>query len=169
MSTGPKAPYNGTLTIDVTALKNDLVDLPAGGTQGLKYEKHGFDEVIVELEKAKTGALANAGIALDIVTRIEDRTAKLAEVRKKKAEAEKLAEVLRETEAELEHAREGDIALVAKGAQTAAQHVDPNLAAHFEKTSKYYSQIGDKAAATRRKNAQAKEATGPVNTQDALS
>ncbi|MDI1451398.1 hypothetical protein [Polyangium sp. 6x1] len=157
MSIGPKAAYNGTLTIDVSALKNDLVDLPPGGTQNLKHEKPGFDDVLVELQKAKTGALSNAGIALDIVTRIEDRTAKLAEIRQKKAEAEKLAEVLRETEAELEHAREGDVALVAKGVQTAVQHVDAGVAAHFEKTSKYYSQIADKAVATRRKNAEAKE------------
>jgi hypothetical protein len=162
MSIGPKAAYNGSLTIDVSALKEDLVDLPPGGTQGLKHEKPGFDAVIVELQNAKTGALSKAGIALDIVTRIEARTVKLNEIRKKKAEAEKLAEVLRETEAELENAREGDVALVAKGVQTAAQHVDPNLAAHFETTSKYYSQIAEKAAATRRKNAEAKEATGPV-------
>ncbi len=163
MSIGPKAVYNGPLTIDVSALKEDLVDLAPGGLVGLKHEKPGFDDVFDELQKAKTGALSNAGIASEIVTRIETRTVTLKEVRKKKAEAEKLAEVLRETEAELENAREGDVALVAKGAQTAVQHVDPTIAAHFEKTSKYYSQLADKAVATRRKNADAKDASGPAS------
>jgi hypothetical protein len=167
MSTGAKAPYNGPLAIDVTELKNDLVDLPPGGTQGLKREKDGFEGVLGELQKAKAGALSTAGIATEIVTRIEARTAKLDEIRKKRAEVEKLAEVLRETEVDLENAREGDVALVAKSVQTAVKHVDAGIGANFETTLRYYSQIADKAVATRRKNAEAKDAPTAPGTEDA--
>jgi hypothetical protein len=76
-----------------------------------------------------------------------------------RAEAEKLAEVLRETEIALEHAREGDVAVMAKAIQTTAQHIDATVTGTFENTLHYYSQIGDKAAATRRKNEEAKAET----------
>jgi hypothetical protein len=59
------------------------------------------------------------------------------------AEAEKLAEVLRETEIALEHAREGDVAVMAKAIQTTAQHIDATVTGTFENTLHYYSQIGE--------------------------
>ncbi|MDC0748970.1 hypothetical protein [Polyangium mundeleinium] len=155
MSNGPKAIYNGPSVCDITDIKDDIIDLPDGEKQHLKFEKDGFEEVLDELLKAKSGALAKAGIAIDVVARIEGRTGRLKVVREKKGIAKKMYEVLDETEAHEEHLREGDIAIVAKTVQTAAKHVDPSVAAPFEKTLKYYSQIGEKAAATRRKNAKA--------------
>lgn len=153
MSAGTKAPYTGALVVDATALKDNLVDLAPDALVGLKHEKPGIAGVLEELDRAKSGALAAAGIALDVVTRIETRTARLADVRAQMSNARKLFEVLTETEADLENAREGDIAIVARGAQTAKQHLDAGTAAHFEATLKYYSQIADKAVATRKKNA----------------
>ncbi|MRG93128.1 hypothetical protein [Polyangium spumosum] len=155
MNNGPKALYNGPTTCDITDIKDHVVDLPEGEMQHRRFEKEGIADVLVELAKAKTGALTQAGVAFEVVERIEMRSARLAVIRKKKAEAKKLYEVLDETEANEEDAREGDIALVARTAQTASKHVDPSLAALFEKTMKYYSQIGDKAAATRRRNLKA--------------
>ncbi|MBK9264245.1 MAG: hypothetical protein IPM54_31140 [Polyangiaceae bacterium] len=160
MSTGTKSPYVGPLVVDVTPVKDHLVDYPPGAQVGLKHEKPGFSDVLTELKEAKNGPLAAAGISTDIVTRIESRTVTLEEVRKHKAAARKLYEVLSETETDLENAREGDIAIVARGAQTAAQHLDAGTKAHFEKTLKYYSQIADKAVATRKKNAAANEEGG---------
>jgi len=160
MSAGTKTPYDGPLVVDVTALKDHLVDFPPGGQVGLKHEKPGIGDVLDELQRAKNGALATAGISTDVVTRIETRTMTLGEVRKAKTIARKLFEVLDETEADLENAREGDIAIIARGVQTAAQHLDAGTAAHFESTLKYYSQIADKAVATRRKNAADNEETG---------
>lgn len=153
MSTGTKTPYTGALVVDVTALKDHLVDYAPGAQVGLKHEKPGLDNVLAELERAKGGALSAAGISSEVVTRIETRTMRLAEIRTHITDAKKLYEVLTETEADLENAREGDIAIVARGVQTAAQHLDAGTAAHFESTLKYYSQIADKAVATRRKNA----------------
>lgn len=153
MSSGTKTPYTGPLTVDATALKDDLVDYAPGAQVGLKHEKPGFEHVLGELQRAKSGALAATGIAVDVVLRIETRTTKLEEIRAKKEAARKLYEVLGETEAEFENAREGDIALIARAVQAAAQHLDAGTAAHFETTLKYYSQIADKAVATRRRNA----------------
>lgn len=157
MSAGTKTPYTGPLVVDATALKDHLVDYAPGALVGLKHEKPGFNDVLGELQRAKNGALAAAGIAVDVVTRIESRTTTLAEIRTQKEAARKLYEVLGETETDLENAREGDIALIARAVQAAAQHLDAGTAAHFEATLKYYSQIADKAAATRRKNAKEKE------------
>lgn len=153
MSSGAKTAYTGELVVDVTPLKDHLIDYGPQGLVGLKHEKPGIDDVMRELDQAKNGALAALGIALDVVTRIETRTTVLKEVRSKKALAQKLFEVLAESEADLENAREGDIALIARSAQTATQHIDGGTAANFEQTLKYYSQIADKAAATRKKNA----------------
>lgn len=161
MSTKPQTPYNGPLVIDVTSLGEAIVDLAPGAMVGMKREKPNFDEALTELKNAKSGAIADAGIALETITRIETRTAKLAELRTKRAEAEKLVEVLNETEVGLENAREGDIALVVKAVQTAAQHIDPGVVASFEATMHYYSQNAVKAVATRRKNAEIKEPTTP--------
>lgn len=73
---------------------------------------------------------------------------------------------MNETEADLENAREGDIALVTKAVQTAAQHIDPSVVASFESTLRYYSQNAVKAVATRRKNAEAKGPTTPDENTD---
>jgi hypothetical protein len=48
---------------------------------------------------------------------------------------------------------------MAKAIQTTAQHIDPAVTGTFENTLHYYSQIGEKAAATRRKNEEAKAET----------
>ena len=160
MSSGTKTPYTGPLIVDATAFKDELVDYAPGALVGLKHEKPGLDAVLLELAEAKNGPLAAVGIAVDVVTRIETRTTTLHEIRSHKFAAKKLYEVLAETEADLENAREGDIALVARGVQTAAQHLDAGTAAQFETTLKYYSQIADKAVATRKKNAETEENKG---------
>lgn len=159
MSAGTKTAYTGPLSIDATSLKDHLVDYAPGALVGLKHEKPGFNEVLNELKQAKNGALAAVGIAVDVVARIETRTTTLEEIRSKKEAARKLYEVLGETEADFENAREGDIALIARAAQTATKHLDAGTAANFELTLQYYSQIADKAVATRRKNAK-EEAEG---------
>ena len=161
MSTTTKTPYTGSLIVDATPLKDHLVDYGPSGLGGLKHEKPGIDNVLAELEQAKNGAIAAVGMTPDVVTRIQNRTTTLAEVRAQKISAKKLYEVLAETEADLENAREGDIALIARSVQAAVQHIDAGTAAHFEGTLNYYSQIADKAAATRKKNAaENDEATG---------
>lgn len=152
MSRASKGEYLGALTIDLTPIKTDLVDLPPGGTHGLKREKEGAAEMLAELQAAKAQSISKAGITQDTITRIEDITAKLKDIRKAKAEAEKMAEVLKETEAYWEDLREADITLIAKAIQTTAKHTDPGLNATFQSTLHYYSQVGDKAAATRKKN-----------------
>ncbi len=157
MSTNSATPYNGSLVVDVTALKDDLVDLPPRAMVGLKREKENFTAALNELVQAKSGKLDTIGVANAVVERIETRTTKLPAIRVQRDIAAKLVEVLDETEAHLEDAREGDMAIVAKAAQTTAQHVDAGALASFEATLSYYSQNADKAVATRRRNAKAKD------------
>jgi hypothetical protein len=101
------------------------------GTQRLKREKDGFDEIVAELAKSVPTQGAKAGITPEVYQRFVDRTAQIEKVREKRAEVDKMAEVLRETEAALEHAREGDIAVMAKALQTTIKHVDPAVAVLF--------------------------------------
>jgi hypothetical protein len=157
MSTDSEARYNGPLILDVTSLKDDIVDLAPRSMMGLKREKPNFDAAQSELVKAKTGALDKVGIAGSVVDRIVTRTDKLTAIRLRKDIAMKLVEVLEETEAYLEDMREGDIAVVAKAVQTAAKHIDRSVLASFEAMLSYYSQNADKAATTRRKNVKVKE------------
>jgi hypothetical protein len=157
MSTDSEARYNGPLIVDVTALKDDIVDLAPRSMMGLKREKPNFDAAQRELVQAKAGALDKVGIAGSVVDRIVMRTDKLAALRVQRGIAAKLVEVLEETEAYFEDMREGDIAVVAKAVQTAAKHIDKSVLASFEAMLSYYSQNADKAAATRRKNAKAEE------------
>jgi hypothetical protein len=150
-------PYNGPLVVDVTALKDDIVDLPPRAMVGLKREKLHFNAALNELVQAKAGALDKIGIANTSVDRIEARTSKLAAIRTQRDIAAKLVEVLDETEAYLEDAREGDIAVVAKAIQASGKHIDAGVLASFEATLSYYSQNAEKAVATRRRNAKAKD------------
>ena len=157
MSQNNHALYTGPFVVDASDHKSDLVDLPPGATQRMKREKDGFDLMYKELANAMPAQGAKAGILPDVYQRFVDRTALLDKLRQKREDAEKLAEVLRETEIALEHAREGDVAVMAKAIQTTAQHIDATVQGTFENTLRYYSQIGDKAAATRRKNEEAKD------------
>ncbi len=153
MGTDSATPYNGPLTLDLNPVKDDIVDLPPRAMVGLKREKSNFTAALNELVQAKSGLLDKVGIANSTVERIEARTRKLAAIRTQRDIAAKLLEVLDETEAYLEDAREGDIAVVAKAIQAAAKHVDAGALASFEATLAYYSQNADKAVATRRRNA----------------
>jgi len=165
MSQGNHAPYTGPLVIDVQEHASELVDLPPGATQRLKREKDGFAVMYKELVNAMPTQGSKAGIAAEVYQRFVGRTATIQKLREKRADVEKLAEVLRETEIALENAREGDIAVMARAIQTTAQHIDATVTGTFEKTLHYYSQLADKAVATRRKNEDAKadDAPPPAN------
>lgn len=153
-------PYTGPLTIDVTALGNTLIDLPPGGKQKLRTEKEGMDGVIQELASAVPSAAgAAAGVPMEAYKLFVETTDDIAKLRAARAIVDKLAEVLDETEAKKVHERENALGLIVDAVTSNARRKkEPSLLAPFDKTLAYNAQIADKAARTRRKNAEAKKA-----------
>ncbi len=148
---GPR--YTGALTVDLTSVQDKLIDLSPGAMKGIRAEQEGIDEVKKEVATAMPAHAAAADIPPQAYQRFLERTA----LREKERELKKLVEILEETRAKTENDREDDISIIAKAAQSAAaRRKDPGVAAPFEATIRYNSQIADKAAQTRRKNAEAK-------------
>jgi hypothetical protein len=162
---GPK--YTGPLSIDLSDVKDNLVDLPPGVMKGIRTEKDGIDKVIAELAAAMPAHGDAAEIPAVVYQRFLKRNALLAQLRAHEIDLEKALEVVRETRAKTENDREDDISVLAKAPQDAARRAkDPGIAAPFEETIKYNGQIAEKAAHTRKKNAEvkaeaAKAATAP--------
>lgn len=155
MIDGPK--YAGPLTFDLSDVKDDLVDLPPGATKGARAEQAGMDKVVEELAKAMPTAGDAADVPPQAYQRFLQHTALLAKLRAHEIALEKALEVCRETRAKIENNREDDISTIAQAAQSAAaRKKDPGIAAPFEATIRYNSQIAEKGARTRRKNAEAK-------------
>ena len=152
---GPK--YTGTTLIDLANVKDDLVDLPPGAMKGIRAEQEGIGDVVAELASSIPGHGEAADISPQVYQRFVSRTELLAKLRTHEADLDKAQEICRETRAKTENDREDDISIIAKAVQDAARRKkDPGIAAPFEKTIKYNTQIADKGAQTRRKNAEAK-------------
>lgn len=150
-------PYTGPLTIDVTVLGPKLIDLPPGGKQNLLTEKEGIDDVVNELNSAVPSAAA--AVPADAYKVFVETTDDIAKIRAVRAIVDKLAEVLDETEAKKVHERETAVGLIVDAVSSNARRKrDPSLLAPFEKTLAYKAQTADKAAKTRKRNAEAKKA-----------
>ena len=162
---GPK--YMGPYVFDLTAVKDDLVDLAPEVMKGIRGEKPGIDKVHAELAKA----IPNHGVAADVppqvYARILARQQSLAAMRAKELEIEKGLEICRESRIKLENDQEDDIGIIARAAQDAARRQkNPGIAAPFEETIRYNGQIADKAVQTRNKNAEAKAQAEKKNPGD---
>jgi hypothetical protein len=152
---GPK--YTGSITLDLTDVKDDLVDLPPGAMKGIRTEHGGIDKVIAELAAAMPAHGDAANIPALVYQRFVKRTTLLGLLRGHEVDLEKALEVVRETRAKTENDREDDLSIMVGAAQdTARRAKDPGLVAPFEETIKYNGQVADKAAATRKKNAELK-------------
>jgi len=153
---GPR--YTGTLLIDLTALQDEIVDLPPGALQGARAEKEGLKWVLEELATAMPNHGEEAEIHPAVYQRVLHATAAITTLRDDEITLVKLLEVCRETRGKLENNREDDLSTIGSKAEDMADKgKKPGLRAHFEKTIKYKSLIADKAAETRRKNEDAKD------------
>jgi len=156
---GPK--YAGPFSIDFSDVKDDLVDLPPGAMKGIRAEQDGIDAVVAELAKAAPESFDAADVPPQAYQRFVKRTAGLVRLRQLEIELAKAQEVIRETRAKMENDREDDVSVIAQAAQKAAdKKKNAGIAAPFEQTIRYNSQTADKAAATRKKNAEAKGGGG---------
>lgn len=152
--------YTGPLTIDLTDIKDVLVDLPPGALQGVRYDQPGITEVLVELNHA----LPQYGDAAEVHgafhARIAQASSHIDKLTQYEITLQKQLEVVRETRAQLINNREYDIsAVAAKVTESATRQKKPELMAYFEKTLHYRSQAAFKALATRKKKIQTSPAT----------
>ena len=153
---GPK--YMGPLIFDLTNVKDMLVDLAPGAMRGIRTEKPGFDKVAVELATAVPNNGDKANIPPQVYQHFVGATADIALLRAHETALEKALEICRESLAKKVNDREDDISIMATAAQdTARRKKDPGIAAPFEVTINYNSQIADKAVQTKKKNAEAEK------------
>jgi len=157
MATVTGTPYSGPLTIDLTDVKDDLVDLEPGARQRLRTEQEGMPGVVDELANSMPVLGDKAGISPAVYQRFVQRTELLAKLRKKANDLAKALEVVTESEAKIQHDRENDVSIMVDSVKSTAKRTgDTTLLAGYEKTIKYNAQTAEKAAQTRKKNADAK-------------
>jgi len=155
---GPK--YPGPYVFDLTSLQAHLVDLAPNAMQGSRGVQPNIEGVLEELATAIPKYANDLEIHPDIYPRIVAATAAIPELTTQVKQLEKALEVAKESLVRLVNNREEDISdLAARAADKGTRGKKSELLVHFEKTIKYRSQIAEKAAKTRKKNA-AGEAEG---------
>jgi len=156
---GPK--YSGPYVIDLTPLQDDLYDLPPTGMQGARGVQPNIEGVLEELATAIPKYGNDLEIHPDVYTRILAATARIPELTKAVTQLEKALEVAKESLVRVVNNREEDISEVgAKASDKGTRGKKGDLLVHFERTIKYRSQIAEKAAKTRKKNAPGTGETG---------
>ncbi len=149
--------YIGPHTLDMSSLQGKLVDVEEGGMQGFRTELHGFQPMALALAEAMPLHGAAVGISQDMYDHFVMCNQTIATIDALLAIAAKQVEVLKESRAFYVDARQNDIGLMVDAMRSRAQRrKDTSLLVPFEKVIKYHSQVGDKAAQTRKKNEQAK-------------
>ena len=162
--------YIGSHTLDFVVLQGRLVDYEEGGMQGLRTDMPGFQPMTLSLVEAMPLHGAAAGIVpadYDHFVMCNETVDMIDECL---AIAVKQVEVLKESRAHHVDARQNDIGLMVDSMRSRAQRrKDPSILIPFEKVLKYYSQIAEKALATRKRNleAQAEEEEGAELKADA--
>ncbi|MBK9261723.1 MAG: hypothetical protein IPM54_18220 [Polyangiaceae bacterium] len=156
---GPKFP--GPFIVDLTPEQAHLVDLAPNAMQGARGVQPNIEGVLEELAAAIPKYANDLEIHPDIYPRIVESTAAIPELASKVKKLEKLLEVAKESLVRLVNNREEDISDIgARAADKGTRGKKSELLAHFEQTIKYRSQIAEKAAKTRKKNAAAEGNAG---------
>jgi len=155
MSENAIGKYTGKGIVDAMPLKHKLVDVKQGELPKLKRSKPGCTGVLADLAAAMPGHGNEARIHPECYAEIVETAQTLEQIRAQRPEADKLAEVLRESEVYYEDKLEGLISRLAKTVlDTAKDENKPALLATFESAIQYRTQYADKGVATRRKNQQ---------------
>lgn len=158
--TEPKRPEVRSLIFDATPLKDILVDADAGTMRGLKRAQAGFDRVLQEITDNQKNVGPMVGVLQSQVDELNELTEKIALVDVYLPAAQKLVEMMLETQAVLDHRRHEIISAVAKVVDTqSAALKNEQLRAHYQQTREYRSAIAKKAVKTRKKNAAAASQT----------
>ena len=158
MSNVTGVPYAGPLDISLQDVKDHLIDLPKNATQRLRTEQDGMDAVIIELAKSVPIHGDDAGIPPKVYQEFVEDTAIIETFSTREEDLEKALEAVRESKAKKVHNRENKISQMVDAVKSTAHRTgNQGILGPFEKTIQYNSQIAEKAAKTRRKNAEAQE------------
>lgn len=153
---GPK--YAGPHVIDLTPHEAHLVDLAPNAMQGARGVQPNIEAVLKELAAAIPQYADALEIHPDVYPRVVTATAAIPAMMTNVAQLEKLLEVAKESLVRLINNREEDISDIgARALDKGTRGKKSELLAHFEQTIKYRSQIAEKAAKTRKKNAGSNE------------
>lgn len=126
-----------------------------------------MSNVIAELAQSFPIHGENAGITAKIYQSFVDETANIEKLDAREGELEKALEVVRESKAKRIHDRENTISQMVDAVKSTAQRTgSKEILAPFEATLRYNSQIAEKAAQTRRKNAEGKGTENPPDGQE---
>lgn len=148
--------YVGKGLVDAQGIKPQLIDIKGGDMQGFRRSKPGIDGVISELSQVMPLHGDDARIHPSTYQEITTTLTLLTKIAELRPDADKLAEVLRESQVFYEDKLEALLSRVGKNViDTAKEEEKPGLLAIFEKTLRYRAQYAEKAAATRRKNEEA--------------
>jgi hypothetical protein len=152
--------YGGPFQLDVKNLAHLIIDLAPGVLGRMRREYPDLDKVLLMLAKvmptkAATDALAPQA-AYQTVLECE---VNIAQIRAARADVDKLAEVLRESEAKFVHERETALSLLADAVKgTAKRKHNPSLAAPFELLITYLAQATEEAVKAAAKAAETRRA-----------
>jgi len=148
-------PYAGPLEFSLADVKEILIDLP-DNTPRLRTEMGGLPRVLDELATSVPAHGEAAGVPAKLHEGIVNDTADIEALDKHEEELEKALEVVKESRAKKVHDRENKISMLVDSVKSTAHRTGDNaILAPFERTIQYNSQIAEKAAKTRRKNAEA--------------
>jgi hypothetical protein len=160
----PKRPDVGDLIVDASNLTGVVVDVPTDKLSGLLTSQPGCDEVVAEVHSNQPVLGVQAGIRDEDVADIDATVAQMAEIRSLLPASRKLLELLEDTYAVLDDRLQRQVFTIASTVERRAKMLRKDeLLARYDKTRKYRSATGDKAARTRKRN---QAENPPVETPD---
>lgn len=154
MSNEVKRPERGSLVVDATPLGDFLIDAAPGILSGIRRARDGFDAVVDEILTNQKNHGAQAGILQSEVDELRLLTKQIALIGQYLPAAQKLVEMMLETEALLDNRCQEIVRNAAKAVDTRVTITkDNSLFARYELTRKYRSAPAKKAVKTRQKKA----------------
>lgn len=150
-------PKVGDLTMNFSHMTY-LIDVET--TQGLQTEKEGLHEVLAEIRgnQKEYGALAR--ITDQDIAELDEIERQIQEIDESLPSVEKLQEMMKETRKVLVDRRERKIHKIANLVDNEMKE-KPELGAKYQRTRKYRSLRGRKAAQTRQQRAEAQSQENP--------
>jgi uncharacterized protein YyaL (SSP411 family) len=157
MPNDPLNPQVGELAIDARAVASYAQDLPPGEMRGMRRAQPGFKEVIREIVSNQEALGERSAVAASTFENLMTALERLEELAKYKRPAEKLLEILTETEAYVDDQCQRLVHAIATAVEGHAKAFDnPEMLARYERTLDYRSAIGLKAVRKRRQNEKAR-------------
>jgi hypothetical protein len=168
MSRAPNPPPEDIFKIDLAALKPFLVDLPPGAMRGMRHVQDGWESVVHEITQNQAKFGGRAGISEADFTKFTALNKQYAQIRVQVPLMSKALEILTESLAYVDNLRHRLASTFADAAESHAnaEGGDPTLITAYEKTIAYRGIIGVKAFKTRKKNEEAKAASGGATADD---